>query len=126
MQLLLARGVAVDKPIVAARNFTPLMFAAFHLRVETVEVLIRANASPEAQSSTGEDALTIALGTLPVTMDALGIALTTMLWKKWSFLEVRGARARERETGARVAARVAGRARARSLPLSRPLPLPRG
>ena len=36
--------------------------------------------------------LTIALGTLPVTMDALGIALTTMLWKKWSFLEVRGAR----------------------------------
>ena len=31
--------------------------------------------------------LTIALGTLPVTMDALGIALTTMLWKKWSFLE---------------------------------------
>ena len=33
------------------------------------------------------NALTIALGTLPVTMDALGIALTTMLWKKWSFLE---------------------------------------
>ena len=62
VQLLLARGVAVDKPIVAARNFTPLMFAAFHLRVETVEVLIRANASLEAQSSTGEDALTIALG----------------------------------------------------------------
>ena len=62
VQLLLARGVAVDKPIVTARNFTPLMFAAFHLRVETVEVLIRANASLEAQSSTGEDALTIALG----------------------------------------------------------------
>ena len=60
VSLLLAHGAEVDGPV-TRRRFTPLMFAVFQLRLETVKLLVRANASPEAKASTGEDALAIAL-----------------------------------------------------------------